>query len=70
MTDFTSKIKEGMARVKISNDYQLAERIGLSRQTLSRKLKSPNSFTPREIQALAKLFGWSDSELGEYIKLI
>lgn len=70
MTDFTSKIKEGMARVKISNDYQLAERIGLSRQTLSRKLKSPNSFTPREIQSLAKLFGWNDSELGEYIKLI
>ena len=70
MNNATSKIKEGMARKKISNDYQLAELIGISRQSLSRKLMMPNSFSPREIKAIADVLSWSDLEIGEFIRTI
>ncbi len=70
MNNATSAIKVGMAKLKITNDYQLADKIGLSRQALSRKMITPSTFKPKEIIALAELFGWSNEELGEFMRAL
>ena len=70
MTEAESIIRTNKAKLRIDHDYQLAERIGITKQNLSRKLKNPWTFTWFEIGELAKLFDWSDSELGEFVRSV
>ena len=70
MNDTTKMIMIGKAEKGITNDYELATKIGLSRQAFSRKLQVPNSFKPTELKAIADLFGWSNEKLGEFLRTI
>ena len=70
MNEAESLIKQGMAKIKVEHDYEMAGRIGLSKQTFSRRLKKPETFTYTEISALAKQFHWTDSELGFFVRQI
>ena len=55
-------------RANINTNKALAERIGLSPQTLSHKQKYPGTFTASDIAAMSKLFNWSDEEIGTFIR--
>ena len=66
----TWKIKQGMTAIKIDTITELAKRLHLNRQTLNRKINYPRTFTMCEIQDMAKLFNWSDEELGSFIRAI
>lgn len=68
VSDATWKIKQGMAKTKINSITELGKRIGLTRPTISRKVNSPSLFTIYELQALAKLFSWSDEEFGAFLR--
>lgn len=68
LTESTWKIKESMAKIKINSVTELGKRIGLTRPTASRKVNCPSLFTVYEIQSLARLFGWSDEELGAFVR--
>ena len=70
MNDAESIIRANKAKLKIDHDYQLAERIGITKQSMSRKIKKPWTFTWFEIGELANIFKWSDSELGEFVRSI
>ena len=64
-------IRSDMPNVHIYSISQLGKRIGIdNRSTMNRKVKMPTTFTINEIQALAKLLGWSDKRLGEFIRSI
>ena len=64
----TEIIESTKSRAKISNNTQLAERIGLLRQTLAHKRKYPYTFTGADIAALQKLLNWNDEEVGAFVK--
>ena len=68
MSDATWMIRKGMADIKIQSVTVLAKRMGLTRPTMNRKVLAPSSFSLYEIQALAKLFNWSDEQIGEFIR--
>ena len=70
MTEATSILKQNMARLRITHDYELAKEIGITKQSLSRKLKYPRTFSWYEVGAMAKLFNWSNEELGEFVRSV
>lgn len=55
-------------RIKCKTDSQLADRLGMVRQTFAHKRKYPSTFTGGEIAALAKLLSWSAEEIEEFVK--
>lgn len=55
-------------RAGLKTNKSIAERLGLLPQTLSHKRKYPSTFTASEIKALARLFNWSNEEIGEFVK--
>lgn len=61
-------IAVGMANNKINTNTELADRIGMVRQTLSHKRKYPSTFTGGEIGSLAKTLKWTDEEIAEFIR--
>jgi len=61
-------IRVGMANNKIDTNKELAERIGMVRQTLSHKRKHPSTFTGGEIGSLAKTLKWTDEEIAEFVR--
>lgn len=65
-----SLIKQSMAKLLIKRDCELAERVGITKQSFSRKLKLPRTFSWYEVGAMAKLFNWSDEELGEFVRSV
>lgn len=54
-------------RAKLKTNKDIADRLGMIRQTLSHKRKYPSTFTCGEVLAMAKLFGWNNDEIGEFI---
>lgn len=52
----------------INTDTALAKELGFVRQTLSHKKKYPGTFTAAEVLAMADLFGWSNDDIGEFIR--
>lgn len=68
MNDTESIIREGMARAKIKNWLELSKRTGIVRQTIAYRLKHPVTFNASEIKTLAKLFNWSDADLGRFFR--
>ena len=70
MNEAESIIRQSMAKNKITHDYELAKRIGITRQSFSRKMNIPRTFTIQEIKAIAEDFHWTDEELGSFIRAI
>jgi len=70
LSDASWMIHEGMAKTKIKSISALAKRLGLTRPTMSRKVNCPSTFTIYEVQALGKLFQWTDEELGSFLREI
>ena len=70
MSDATAKIKEGMAGIKLRYDYELANRIGVTRQSFSRKMSKPDTFSLNEIKAMARELNWGKEDLGDFIMKI
>lgn len=70
MTEAKSIIKQYMAKIRLEHDCELANEIGLTKQSLSRKLRYPRTFSWYEVGALAKLFNWSNEELGEFVRSV
>ena len=70
MTDAKAMIKQGMAKNKIEHDYEQAERVGISKQSFSRKLDKPWTFTFFEVLRLAQDFDWTDEELALFVRAI
>ncbi len=68
LSDASWMIHEGMAKTKIKSISDLAKRLGLTRPTMSRKVNCPSTFTIYELQALGKLFNWTDEELGSFLR--
>ena len=60
----------GKAKNSIKYDAELAQRIGISRQSLSIKRKHPGTFTGYELKAMVKHLGWTPEELAEFIQNI
>lgn len=54
--------------IALNTNLAIAKRIGLTRQTLTRKRKYPSTFTAGEVYSLAKLFNWTDQQIAEFIR--
>lgn len=70
MNDAKAIIKTGMARNKVEHSYEQAKMLGITPQSFSRKLDKPWTFTIFEIQKMAEIFNWSDSDLGLFVRSI
>lgn len=70
MTEAESIIRQGMAKIKIKHDCEMAGRIGITKQNFSRKLRLPHTFTWHEINRISEVFNWSDEELGKFVRSI
>lgn len=64
----TEIIESTKSRAKIENNTQLAERMGLMRQTLAHKRKYPYTFTGGDIASLQKLLLWNAEETGAFVR--
>lgn len=60
-------IDVGKATNSIRYDADLANRIGLSRQTFANKRKHPGTFTAYELKAMAKHLSWTAEDLEAFI---
>lgn len=61
-------IRESMATLKIRTMKDLAGRLGMVRQTLAYRLKYPQTFVGSEINAMVKLFNWSDEQITRFVR--
>lgn len=43
--------------------YRLADKIGINRMTMYKRLKEPEKFTLREFRLLVRLLGFSDEQI-------
>lgn len=57
MTDLSKQIRASMAYTGLTQE-DVAEKVGISRATLCRKLADPSRFTWGELLIIGKLFRW------------
>ena len=61
-------IRAALPRAKLRSISELADRTGISRATMSRKIKKPKDFTARELRLIASMILLTADELMEIIK--
>ena len=70
MNKFERLLREFLPRVKLKSINELANRTGISKTSLCRKVKNPKTLTGRDLKIITEFLALSSAEIGELISSI